>query len=347
MNQILSMNQEPRRYENEENYKKSGFRNNQMQNPNLINNQTMVKREPQLQSIQRANSTSNKADLSKVVRIFCISIIIFGLILIGQSTYAIISNREKNRDNVTVSEDRMGKETKITVETNYPIKSFIYKWNDGEAFEVPGDGTIKFETTIQIPNGNNILNMTVVDYYGSEHKLHNKQYIYESTDVEKPEIQIGKSGAKLNILATDNIEMAYITYKWNNEEAERIDVEPNDKQKISTDIEVPEGRNQLTIVAADKEGNRDTITETVVGDTKPTFTVSVQDAKLIITATDDQGISRITATIDGQTTDSGETPINQKEVTASLPLTSGGHTITVTVTNVNGLTATESYTAEI
>ena len=55
MNQILSMNQEPRKYEREEAYQK--------------NNQTAIKTASQLQSIQRANMTSNKADLSKVIKI--------------------------------------------------------------------------------------------------------------------------------------------------------------------------------------------------------------------------------------------------------------------------------------
>ena len=308
MNQILSTNQGQPQQVNRE-----------------VKKQIQYTPMPNLNSIKRANSTSTKADLAKVVRIFCIIIIIFGLVLIGQSTYAMISNREKDKDTISVSEDRMGKETKITVETNYPIKSFTYKWNDGEPVVVEGNGTIKFETIIQIPNGNNILNMTVKDYYGYEHKLHNKQYIYESTDVE----------------------MSYITYQWNEEEEVRIDVDKNDKQKISTDVEVPEGQNKLTIVAADKEGNRATRTENIVGDTKPTFTASLDGNKLIIVASDDESISKISVTVDGVVTDSGDQPINQKEITASMTLTSGGHTIEVSVTNINGLTATEVYTCQI
>ncbi len=330
MNQILSTNQE-----------------SQQQAYREVRKQMQYTPMPNLESIKRANSVSNKADLAKVIRVFCIIIIIFGLVLIGQSTYAMIANREKDKDTISVSEDRMGKETKITVETNYPIKSFTYKWNDGEPVVVNGDGTIKFETIIQIPNGNNILNMTVKDYYGYEHKLHNKQYIYESTDVNKPTIEIGISGTKLNISATDDVEMSYITYKWNNDEEIRVDVDKNNKQKISTDIEVPGGQNKLTIVAADKEGNRETRTENIVGDTKPTFTASLDGNTLIVSASDDEGISKISITVDSVVTDSGDTPINQKEITASMTLESGGHTIEVSVTNVNGLTAKEVYTCEI
>ena len=330
MNQILSMGPEtPKREVNE------------------AKNNLPVKEKPKLESIRHANSTSNKADLAKVVRIFCILIIVFGLVLVGQSTYAMIANTEKQKDDVSVSEEQMGKETKITVRTNYPIKSFTYKWNDGQPATLEGNKTVLFETIIQIPNGNNILNMTVTDYFGSEHKLHNKQYIYESSDVNKPKIEIGISGTKLNISATDDIEMGYITYSWNGEDATRIDVDEDEKQKISVDIEVPEGQNKLTIVASDKEGNRETRTENVVGDTKPTFTASLNGQNLSVSASDDQGISKISITVDNDTVDSGEEPINQKDVTATVTVPSGSHTITISVTNINGLTATETYTAEV
>ncbi len=331
MNQILSMGPEPQKKEINDVKAKSPVR----------------QQVPQLESIKQANRTSNKADLAKVVRVFCILIIIFGLVLIGQSTYAMIANRDKQKDEVAVSEEQMGKETKITIETNYPIKSFTYKWNEGQPATIEGNGTVLFETIIQIPNGNNILNMTVTDYFGSEHKLHNKQYIYESSDVNKPTIEIGISGIKLNISATDDVEMGYITYSWNDEEATRIDVDEENKQKISTDIDVPEGQNKLTIVASDKEGNRETRTENVVGDTKPTFTASLDGQNLSVSASDDQGISKISITVDNDTVDSGDEPINQKEVTATVTVPSGSHTITISVTNINGLTATETYTAEI
>lgn len=306
-----------------------------------------TKTPPQLESIRHANSVSNKADLAKVVRIFCILIIVFGLVLMGQSTYAMIANKEKQKDEVSVSEEQMGKETKITVQTNYPIKSFTYKWNDGQPATIEGNGTVLFETVIQIPNGNNILNMTVTDYFGTEHKLKNKQYIYESSDVNKPNIEIGISGIKLNITATDDTEMGYITYSWNGEDAIREDVGEEDKKKISVDIDVPEGQNKLTIVASDKEGNRETRTENVVGDKKPTFTASLNGQQLSVSASDDQGLSKISITVDNDTVDSGDEPINQKEITATLSIPSGTHTITISVTNINGLTATETYTAEI
>lgn len=348
MNQILSMNNEPDKKQDK------NLQNNQMNmqqkstyQPNYNINQNQSKPSHNYNdTIKRANATSNKAEISKVIRIFCVIIILFGLFLIGESTYAMVAKRKKVEDNPKVYPLQMGKETKITVETEHPIKEFSYKWNEGESVKIEGNGTVLFETTIQIPNGNNILYMTVTDFNGNEHNFH-RQYIFDSTDANKPTIDIAISGTKLKITATDDVEMDYITYSWNNEEATRVDLEEDeDKQNIETDVDVPEGQNKLTIIAVDAQGNRETRTENVIGDTKPIFDLLKDGQNLIIKAQDDQGVSRIVMDIDGEIVDSGEESIDLKEVSASIPVESGTHTIKVTVTNVNGLSDTKTATVE-
>ena len=311
-----------------------------------IKKEKIKKEHRQIDAIQRANVNSNKADLRKIIMIFSIVIIIFGIVLVGKSTYALISNKNGMEDVIEVTADRMGKETKITINSGYPIKEFSYKWNTGELVTLQGDGTVQFETIIQIPNGNNILRMTVKDYYGNEKNFY-EQYLYDSSDVTKPTIDISISGTKLNIKAADDTEMSYITYSWGEEEATRIEVDKNNPKEISREIDVPEGQNKLSIIAVDKEGNRETRTENVIGDTKPTFTLSKDGLKIILTASDDQGISKVTMTVDDETKDTGEEPLNMKDLTIEWEVTSGIHTISASVTNVNGLTATQTITAEI
>ena len=89
----------------------------------------------------------------------------------------------------------------------------------------------------------------------------------------------------------------------------------------------------------------ETRTETIKGANKPTFEITSEGNNLLINAKDEEGISKISITVDGVTTDTGNTPINQKEVTARQELTSGSHTITVIVTNMSGLTEEQSFTA--
>lgn len=287
--------------------------------------------------------TTAKADIKQVIKVFCIVIIIFGMVLIGKSTYSVMKNKTTQKDTPTVNIEKMGREAIITIATEKPIREYSYKWNEGESTTEKGDGSISLEKSVQIPNGNNILRIEVIDYYGNRTKYF-KQYIYESTDVNKPTIDIAAVGIKLKIIAKDDNEMSYITYSWNDEEAVRVDVSSDDKKTIEEEIEVRKGQNKLTITAVDKEENREIRTENVVGDTKPTFELSTDGENIIVVANDDEGVAKISITIDDQTTDSGDTPINQTDVTARMPITSGEHTITVTVTNINGLSETQTIT---
>lgn len=291
-------------------------------------------------------SSNNKIAVASAVRLFAILILIFGIILIGDSVYGIVSSAPKEKDNPSVSTESIGAEAIIRIVTQKPLKQMTYRWGDGEETVVEGNGTVELEVTIDIPTGNNILNIKVTDYYGNETE-YQKQYINQRTDNTKPTIEISSVGSKLNIRATDNTEMSYIAYKWNEEEETRVDIDENaqDKKTLETRIEVKKGQNTLTIIAVDKDGNRETRTETIKGANKPTFEITSEGNNLLINAKDEEGISKISITVDGVTTDTGNTPINQKEVTARQELTSGSHTITVIVTNMSGLTEEQSFTA--
>lgn len=294
---------------------------------------------------QLNKNSYGKADIVKVGKVFSIMLILFGIVLVSRSVYAIANSKPKKQDNIQLSTEKMGREVTISITSNLPIKEFSYKWNTGEATKITGDGTVKMSKVVEIPNGNNILNIEIIDYYGNS-STYMKQYIYESQDSGKPTIELSKSGTKLLVTATDDTKMAYLTYSWNDEEATRIDVSDNDLT-ISTELDVPKGENKLTIVAVDAEQNRQVREETIVGADKPTFTISTDGANIIITAKDDIGIDKITATVDGQTISSGENIKNQKEIVAKIPTTSGNHNITVTVTNTSGLEETKSISVSI
>lgn len=305
-----------------------------------------MQKEESVKKNKEYKNSNNKIAVASAVRLFAILIMIFGIILIGDSVYGIISSTPKETDNPQVSTESIGSEAIIRIVTQRPIKQMTYRWGDGEETVVEGNGTVELEVTINIPTGNNILNIKVTDYYGNETE-YQKQYINERTDNTKPTIEISNVGSRLNVTATDDTEMSYIAYRWNEEEETRVDIDENaqDKKILETRIEVMKGQNTLTIIAVDKDGNRETRTETIKGANKPTFTVTSEGNSLLINAQDEEGISKISITVDGVTTDTGDSPINEKEVTARQELTSGSHTITVIVTNMSGLTEEQSFTA--
>lgn len=227
-----------------------------------------------------------------------------------------------------------------------PIQRLTYKWGQGEEIVIQGNGTVELEAVTQIPRGNNILNMTVIDYYGNKAEFQ-KQYINEQDDSSKPSIEISVSGNMLNIIATDETEMSYLTYSWNNETPTRVNIDSNatDKRELRTSIEVQRGENTLDIVAVDVDGNTATRTENIKGANKPTFEVSADGTNLIINAKDDEGINKIEITVDGAVSETE--PDNLKELQATLPITPGDHTVTIKVTNVNGLSTEQSFNVSL
>ncbi len=289
---------------------------------------------------------SDKANIVSIVRVFCILIILFGFTLIGDATYGIISSKPKLEDAINVTANSIGSNVTIKAVGNMPIQSLNYRWNQGEETTIQGNGTVELEATVQIPTGNNILNMSVIDYYGNKTE-YQKQYINEQNDASKPTIEISVSGNMLNITATDETEMSYLTYSWNNGTPTRVDIDETatDKTVLKASIEVLKGENTLSIVAVDTEGNTATRTEKIKGANKPTFTVSADGTNLVINAKDDEGINKIEITVDGVTSEAAVD--NLKEVQANLPITPGAHTITITVTNINGLAEEQSFTATL
>ena len=291
---------------------------------------------------------SDKANIVSIVRIFCVLIILFGLVLVGDATYGIMNSRPKLRDNINVTANAIGTNVTINAVGSMPIQSLTYRWNQGEETVVQGNGTVELEAVVQIPTGNNILNMSVIDYYGNKSEFQ-KQYINEQDNSSKPTIEISVSGNMLNITATDETEMSYLTYSWNNGTPTRVDMDTTltDKTVLRTSVEVQKGENTLSIVAVDIDGNTNTRTEKIKGANKPTFTVTADGTNLVIKAQDEDGISKVEITVDGITSDTGDEPLNLKELTATQAITPGEHTVTITVTNINGLSEEQSFTVTL
>ena len=289
---------------------------------------------------------SNKANIVSISRVFCVLIILFGLVLIGDATYGIVSSKPTLKDTINVTANAIGSDVTIKAVGSMPIQRLTYKWGQGEEIVIQGNGTVELEAVTQIPRGNNILNMTVIDYYGNKAEFQ-KQYINEQDDSSKPSIEISVSGNMLNIIATDETEMSYLTYSWNNETPTRVNIDSNatDKRELRTSIEVQRGENTLDIVAVDVDGNTATRTENIKGANKPTFEVSADGTNLIINAKDDEGINKIEITVDGAVSETE--PDNLKKLQATLPITPGDHTVTIKVTNVNGLSTEQSFNVSL
>lgn len=221
----------------------------------------------------------------KIVRVFAIILIIFAVVLIAVVGYGKFSNKKEMNEvtqqetyaNITVEVE--GAEATIQVTHDKNIQKLIYSWDGSD------EKTVSFnekyaEKTIGVPTGDNTLHVKVIDENGVETTLEKEISIEEEgLDIINPVIELSSiEGNKWQIKATDETALDYITYRWNEDEEQTIYAEENNNDKeITAEIEILKGKNDLTVVAVDKNKNTTTEIKSFTGVTKPEITVTLSE----------------------------------------------------------------------
>ena len=214
----------------------------------------------------RNKNRNNPIDTKKIVLFFAACIIVFGLIMLGQGAYSTYHNNanrpvEPTTDNdqdivdytpiisMTQTEDN---KLKINIDSQIAISYIIYNWNDNVPITLDEMGKTNIEEIIDIPIGENIIKLTVIDSNGKETKQEGNFIIEQS----KPIIDLSVVGNNIKITVTSEVELSYITYKWNSQEEQKNDmITFENRKKFEKEIEIPKGQNTLKITAVDTNGN--------------------------------------------------------------------------------------------
>ena len=280
-------------------------------------------------------------EIKTVLRIFAIACIIFGLILVGQASYAMITKKSEESQsepliNVTQSDDILN----ISIKHDKLIDKITYSWNGGEETILQGKGRKEIEERIVIPTGKNTLLLKAIDINGKI-ASYSEMYTLEQGDTIKPEIELLVENSKVKIVAKDETALSYMSYYWNNEDETKIEVREESPKQIEEKIEILKGENTLTIVAVDKAGNEAIKEQTFKGVKKPKIEMSREGNELVVKVKDEEGVQKIEYTLNGQfySTDPENTgaSLNMKEVEFRQPLSAGENKITIKAYNVSGL----------
>lgn len=123
-------------------------------------------------------------------------------------------------------------------------------------------------------------------------------------DEEPPTIELSISGENIKIIARDETEIDYIEYTWNDEEPQVAKATIDDKNRIQTSITLKQGTNTLKVTAVDKAGNMQEKTQEFQGKIRPIITLrkTVEADAVIITATCEDGLSKVEYTLNGNWT---------------------------------------------
>lgn len=295
----------------------------------------------QILYINNQKKKGEPLEIKTILRIFAILCIVFGLILAGQASFAMLTKKEEASQSeplVEVTQD--GENIQIKVKHDKAIDKIVYSWNSTQETVLQGKGRMELEETIELPVGSNILVLKVTDLTGKT-VTYSQSYTREEGDLTRPEIELLVDGQKIKMVAKDETELDYILYYWNEEDPTRVEIREESPKQIEERIDILKGENTLTIIAVDKAGNEQVKEQTIVGAKKPTINLARDGQYLVIKVSDEEGIQKIEYTLNGvfYSTDPNNTgtPLNRKEFEYKQELQSGENSIVVKAYNINGL----------
>ena len=289
-------------------------------------------------------------EIKGIVRFFAVFIMLFGIVLAGEGSYALYKeideSKPENIPNLTLTRD--GDTIILQVEHNTEISKVNYRWNDGEENSIP-EGTTYVEEEILLPDGNNVLNITVIDMKNREYQFI-KEYNLEGVDITKPNIEVTQTEegtANISIVASDETAITEMTYKINDEQEVTVQATEDGQKEITQDITLPEGQNTLTVVARDTTDNVTTYEKQIIVSSKPTIEIVSQEGNTItLKISDKYGLKDVIVNLNGKvysSRDIDQNPnVNKNEIYVPLELQSGNNVLSIEVTNVNGLKGSAS-----
>lgn len=294
-----------------------------------------------MNQILSTGDKQEKSNINNIIRIFCVIIIVFSIFFIVQGTYALVKSKNEkiisNADRPNVSIDSKGGSAVINVKNNKSISKVLYSWDNGESMEIDAQNKTELAETVVVPNGDCTLNISVIDSNGLVSKYEQKFEYDPSVDLASPEINISAVPGKITIEAKDNVEMGYITYKWNDEQEVKVEVSGEDRTKIVQEIEVKKGSNTLKVVATDKAGNTKQDERDILGASKPKIVVGKSGSDLVIKVTDEEQVTKVEYTLNGTQYTQENTGDNKKEFVFKVGMKQGENVIVIKAYNKSGL----------
>lgn len=280
----------------------------------------------------KKKTKGGRADIKSVSKFFAISIILFGIFIISSASYSMYKNtvqQEKilSKPVITVISKT---QSNILLRVNHTekIQKVLYHWNNEQDIEIEGNNRNYIEQDLEVPVGKNVLYVKAIDIYGQEIEYENTYELEGNIDIRFEQSEENSANIKIILESSDTI--AYMTYRWDDEEEKRVDI--NDTTKEET-IEPPKGLHTLTVSAVDENNNTVTKTQQVKGVIKPKVEVTADGENFNMVATDEEGLKELRFIQNGK---GYKISIEGKEFSYSFPLVEGENKLEVIVINTSG-----------
>lgn len=266
--------------------------------------------------------------LKPVIRFFSIAIIVFAIIVSVSSGVALYKSRKAQRDfpRAELSVEKKGSTLKLTITDETPISRVEYSWNNGNITVLKNIGNEKVDLSIEIPQGENYLNVAVTDINKNRTKFDSyKVEFSEDEDAVKPTIAITRSATtgKLIITVTDDRELKQMSYYWTGEEPTVVTPDESDKTVIKKELDVAKGTKEIFVDAEDASGNVANDKYKVTGSNGVKISVSIKDDNFVVKLSSDNVITKATYTHNEKEHAVKDIPKDAKQFEFKVPLEDG------------------------
>lgn len=291
-----------------------------------------------------------RSSIQSIIIVFAVILMIFGIGLTSTGAYSYYRSLSNNLNNSIVSEastkpvisiERENASIiNIVVTHDKGIANVTYTLNNEDPIQINGNNQTEVQQEVQLPVGASNIVIIAEDINGIS-----SSYSSSFAVEQKPTITLEQVDTQIQVTTESEINIDYVMYYWDEDEANAQRYTINDVKNVTL-IDVLEGNHTLTIVAVDVEGNETIETKKIIGDTKPTLSVTTDGEVFAINATDDQGLAKIEITLNNNEPMTEE--ITGTEYSNTVNLENGENRLTVVVYNLNGLTETSrvKYTKE-
>lgn len=292
----------------------------------------------------------SKKDIVKlllvILIVFCISMGIFTLIQkIVNKEIQFPTFNDTPKSTTTIDLTILdGKQVAINAQSDVGISKMTYDVNSNSSHYIEYQGEKFIETTIDVPVGENIIFVSILDVEGNETTKEQTVTI----EAPKPEIDLSVVGNDIKITITSEVELSTVKYKWNDETEKKENMETyENKNLFEKKLEIPIGKNSLTIVAIDVNGGATEKVQTIKGVTKATATAQVEGEYLHFTVIGKEIIEKVEFVFNGKKYIMNQSTFGEtKKVHYKVKLTPGTNSITITSTTQSGGTETTTYSCE-
>lgn len=282
-----------------------------------------------------SKKSSGPKDIKSVTKFFAFGLLIFGLFLVINTSYAMFKNDgATTKDKADVGEPTIEIEEKgedkvlIKVMHEDDIAVLTYSWNEENPTTVKSVGKF-YQKELDIPNGTNTLHVIATDVNDNVKEMERTFELSLATNID---LSISGNSIKVNLKGKEEIKE--FTFAWDDEEPKKVAV---NNTEYSMEIEAPLGEHTLKLKATNINDEVEEKTQEVVGTKQPTVTVKKGNNAFAISAHDEIGLDRIEITTlrDGKVT---KIQADGKDLEYNFPLKQGDdNLVEIVAYNDNGV----------